>query len=192
MMAYLTRPGFNGGGAVSNRTVLPKRKPPEEVKKRKKINYEKIKQYLGKESQELIERELGFADGGMLVKPSDDGSRPGYASPKGTKTVSLFAETGLDEHRGIQKTTYPSGTVSYRGGFTRTKTGGRQTTPFRSTIAEARADLDAALSQPKLKTQIELQAERGAGNQLDDPKYKKELEKAFKELKTFEEKGSRS
>ena len=189
MMAYLTRPGFNGGGAVSNRTVLPKRKPPEEVKKRKKINYEKIKQYLGKESQELIERELGFADGGMLVKPSDDGSRPGYASPKGTKTVSLFAETGLDEHRGIQKTTYPSGTVSYRGGFTRTKTGGRQTTPFRSTIAEARADLDAALSQPKLKTQIELQAERGAGNQLDDPKYKKELEKAFKELKTFEEKG---
>ena len=64
MMAYLTRPGFNGGGSVSNKNVLPKRKPPEEVKKRKKINYEKIKQYLGKESQELIERELGFADGG--------------------------------------------------------------------------------------------------------------------------------
>ena len=64
MMAYLTRPGFNGGGAVSNRTVLPKRKPAAEVKKRKKINYEKIKQYLGKESQELIERELGFAAGG--------------------------------------------------------------------------------------------------------------------------------
>jgi len=64
MMSYLTRPGFNGGGAVSNRTVLPKRKPQAEVKKRKKINYEKIKQYLGKESQELIERELGFAVGG--------------------------------------------------------------------------------------------------------------------------------
>ena len=42
----------------------PKRKPQAEVKKRKKINYEKIKQYLGKESQELIERELGFAVGG--------------------------------------------------------------------------------------------------------------------------------
>ena len=66
MMAYLTRPGFNGGGAVSNRTVLPKRKPQAEVKKRKKINYEKIKQYLGKESQELIERELGFDDGGRV------------------------------------------------------------------------------------------------------------------------------
>ena len=47
MMAYLTRPGFNsggsvnfnGGGSVSNKNVLPKRKPPEEVKKRKKINY---------------------------------------------------------------------------------------------------------------------------------------------------------
>ena len=65
MMAYLTRPGFNsggsvnfnGGGSVSNKNVLPKRKPTEEVKKRKKINYEKIKQYLGEESRELIERE---------------------------------------------------------------------------------------------------------------------------------------
>jgi len=66
MMAYLTRPGFNGGGSVSNRNVLPKRKPAAEVKKRKKINYEKIKQYLGKESQELIERELGFAQGGAI------------------------------------------------------------------------------------------------------------------------------
>jgi len=64
MMAYLTRPGFNGGGSVSNNTVLPKRKPAAEVKKRKKINYEKIKQYLGKESQDLVERELGFAIGG--------------------------------------------------------------------------------------------------------------------------------
>ena len=64
MMSYLTRPGFNGGGSVSNNTVLPKRKPAAEVKKRKKINYEKIKQYLGKESQDLIERELGFAIGG--------------------------------------------------------------------------------------------------------------------------------
>lgn len=69
MMAYLTRPGFNGGGTVSNRTVLPKRKPAEEVKKRKKINYEKLKQYLGEESRELIERELGFAIGGG-VNPS--------------------------------------------------------------------------------------------------------------------------
>ena len=66
MMEYLTRPGFNGGGSVSNRNVLPKRKPAAEVKKRKKINYEKIKQYLGKESQELIERELGFAQGGAI------------------------------------------------------------------------------------------------------------------------------
>jgi len=39
MMSYLTRPGFNGGGSVSNNTVLHKRKPAAEVKKRKKINY---------------------------------------------------------------------------------------------------------------------------------------------------------
>jgi len=69
MMAYLTRParpGFNGGGSVSNNTVLPKRKPAAEVKKRKKINYEKIKQFLGEESRELIEKELGFDDGGRV------------------------------------------------------------------------------------------------------------------------------
>ena len=72
MMAYLTRPGFNsggsvnfnGGGSVKKKPVLPKRKPAEEVKRRQKINYEKIKQYLGEESQEFIERELGFAIGG--------------------------------------------------------------------------------------------------------------------------------
>ena len=69
MMAYLTRPGFNGGGSVSNRNVLPKRKPAEEVKKRKKINYEKLKQYLGEESRELIERELGLAIGGAVETP---------------------------------------------------------------------------------------------------------------------------
>ena len=63
MMAYLTRPKFNGGGYVKKK-VLPKKKPEEEVKKRQKINYEKIKQYLGEESQEFIERELGFAMGG--------------------------------------------------------------------------------------------------------------------------------
>ena len=80
MMAYLTRPGFNsggsvnfnGGGSVSNKNVLPKRKPPEEIKKRKKINYEKIKQYLGEESRELIERELGFKKGGDVEKRRAD------------------------------------------------------------------------------------------------------------------------
>ena len=67
MMGYLTRPGFNGGGSVKKKPVLPKRKPPEEVKKRQKINYEKIKQFLGEESRELIERELGFKIGGQVI-----------------------------------------------------------------------------------------------------------------------------
>jgi hypothetical protein len=92
MMAYLTRPGFNsggsvnfnGGGSVKNKPVLPKRKPPEEVKKRKKINYEKIKQYLGKESQELIERELGF----------DDGGRVGFADGYGPFEIKQGPEKG--------------------------------------------------------------------------------------------------
>ena len=68
MMSYLTRPGFNGGGSVRNKTVLPKRKPKAEIKRRQKINYEKIKQYLGEESQEFIERELGFKGGGKVKR----------------------------------------------------------------------------------------------------------------------------
>ena len=38
MMAYLTRPGYDKGGKV-----LPKKKPQEEIKRRSKINYEKLK-----------------------------------------------------------------------------------------------------------------------------------------------------
>jgi len=45
MMDYLTGPRerFNGGGSVRNKTVLPKKKPEEEVKKRKIKNFEKVK-----------------------------------------------------------------------------------------------------------------------------------------------------
>ena len=76
MMAYLTRPGFTsggpvnfyGGGSVKKKPVLTQRKTAEEVKRRQKINYEKIKQYLGEESQEVIERELGFKFGGKDKK----------------------------------------------------------------------------------------------------------------------------
>ena len=59
MMAYLTRPGYDKGGKV-----LPKKKPQEEIKRRSRINYEKLKKYLDPESQMFIEKELGFAEGG--------------------------------------------------------------------------------------------------------------------------------
>ena len=93
MMAYLTRPGFNGGGAVSNRNVLPKRKPAAEVKKRKKINYEKIKQYLGEESQEFIERELGFAIGG--------GVNPAQLKQRFMQLVASIPDAEAEEIPGI-------------------------------------------------------------------------------------------
>ena len=56
MMEYLTRPGFNGGGSVRNKTILPKKKPEEEVKKRKIKNFEKAKPALEnpKEVKEMI------------------------------------------------------------------------------------------------------------------------------------------
>ena len=58
MMEYLTRPGFNGGGSVRNKTVLPKKKPEEEVKKRKIKNFEKAKPALEnpKEVKEMIDK----------------------------------------------------------------------------------------------------------------------------------------
>ena len=98
MMAYLTRPGFNGGGSVSNRNVLPKRKPAEEVKKRKKINYEKLKQYLGEESRELIERELGFEKGGSVrenISPmkSGSGNTIGYRVRSRKEGIEKFFST---------------------------------------------------------------------------------------------------
>ena len=58
MMEYLTRPGFNGGGSVRNKTVLPKKKPEEEVKKRKIKNFEKAKPALEnpKEVKEMMDK----------------------------------------------------------------------------------------------------------------------------------------
>jgi len=60
MMDYLTGPRerFNGGGSVKNKTVLPKKKPEEEVKKRKIKNFEKVKGALEnpKEVKEMIDK----------------------------------------------------------------------------------------------------------------------------------------
>ena len=93
MMAYLTRPGFNGGGSVRNKTVLPKRKPAAEVKRRQKINYEKIKQYLEDESQEFIERELGFAVGGRV--------NPAQLKQRFMQLVSSIPDAEAEEIPGI-------------------------------------------------------------------------------------------
>ena len=98
------------------------------------------------------------ADGGQLVAPSVDGSRPGYADKRGIKTVHLINETGNPNHSGIYKTTNTNtGSVSYRGGYTRD---GRKTTKSSSTIKGARELLDKALKIPKGKNVIPLQAEK--------------------------------
>ena len=61
---WLTRPKFNGGGSVKNKEVLPKRKPEEELKKRKKKRFEKLKEYL--ENPEEVEEMLELQDGGSV------------------------------------------------------------------------------------------------------------------------------
>jgi len=130
-----------------------------------------------------------FNDGGMLVKPSDDGSRPGYSGDR--KTIHLVRETGNPNHSGIYKTTNTkTGSVSYRGQFNRRNEGGFKATPSRSTIKQARIDLDEAMANiPKGKSIIELQKERGAGNLLNDKKFINQLEKAFEEVSNLEKKG---
>ena len=126
---------------------------------------------------------------GQLVQPSDDGSRPGYAGDR--KTVHLVRETGNPNHSGIYKTTNTkTGSVSYRGQFNRRNEGGFKATPSRSTIKQARIDLDEAMANiPKGKSIIELQKERGAGNLLNDKKFINQLEKAFEEVSNLEKKG---
>ena len=61
---WLTRPKFNGGGSVKNKEVLPKRKPEEELKKRKKKRFEKLKEYL--ENPEEVEEMLELQEGGIV------------------------------------------------------------------------------------------------------------------------------
>ena len=61
---WLTRPKFNGGGSVKNKEVLPKRKPEEELKKRKKKRFEKLKEYL--ENPEEVEEMLELQNGGNV------------------------------------------------------------------------------------------------------------------------------
>jgi hypothetical protein len=129
-----------------------------------------------------------FANG-QLVQPSNDGSRPGYNGDR--KTVHLVRETGNPNHSGIYRTTNTkTGSVSYRGQFNRRNEGGFQATPSRSTIKQARIDLDEAMENiPKGKSMIELQKEKGAGNLLNDKKFINQLEQALEEVSNLEKKG---
>ena len=130
------------------------------------------------------------AGGGMLVQPGFGGTRQGYADKSGRETVHLVNETGNPNHSGIYRTTnLKTGSVSYRGGYTRRGEGGRKFTKTSSTIKGARADLDKALQIPKGKSVIQLQKERGAGNLLKDEKFMNQLEKAFEEVSGLEKKG---
>ena len=105
---------------------------------------------LDREMFEDFNKRNPLAGGGMLVQPGFGGTRQGYADKSGRETVHLVNVTGNPNHSGIYRTTnLKTGSVSYRGGFTRRGKGGRQTTPTRSTIKQARADLDKALKIPK-------------------------------------------
>ena len=145
---------------------------------------------LDREAFEDFNTRNPMAGGGMLVQPSADGSRPGYADKSGRETVHLVNVTGNPNHSGIYRTTnLKTGSVSYRGGYTRRNEGGRKFTKSSPTIKGARADLDKALQIPKGKSVIQLQKEKGAGNLLNDKKFMNELENAFEEVSKLEKKG---
>ena len=130
MMDYLTRSGIRDQVKFLSEVARPQ-------------------QALDREMFEDANKRLNKAGGGMLVQPGFGGKRQGYADKSGRETVHLVNVTGNPNHRGIYRTTnLKTGSVSYRGGFTRRGKGDRQTTPTRSTIKEARADLDKALKIP--------------------------------------------
>ena len=171
MMDYLTRSGIRDQVKFLSEVARPQ-------------------QALDREMFEDANKRLNKAGGGILVQPSADGSRPGYADKSGRETVHLVNETGNPNHSGIYRTTnLKSGSVSYRGGYTRRNEGGRKFTKSSPTIKGARADLDKALQIPKGKSVIQLQKEKGAGNLLNDEKFMKELENAFEEVAKLEKKG---
>ena len=66
----------------------------------------------------------------------------------------MVKETGNPNHSGIYRTTNTkTGSVSYRGQFNRRNEGGVKVTPSRSTIKEARTDLNEAMKNiPKGKS----------------------------------------
>jgi len=84
---WFTRPKFNGGGSVKNKEVLPKRKPEEELKKRKRKRFEKLKEYL--ENPEEVEEMLELRDGGRINKVPK-----GFVD--GQKFANLLVESGFD------------------------------------------------------------------------------------------------
>ena len=69
MMNYLTGPRerFNGGGSVRNKTILPKKKPEEEVKKRKIKNFEKLRSVL--ENPEEVKKMINKPKRGLVDEP---------------------------------------------------------------------------------------------------------------------------
>ena len=56
MMAYLTRPGFNGGGAVSNRNWYQKENHQKKLKKQKKKTTKILNSILVKNHKSFAKR----------------------------------------------------------------------------------------------------------------------------------------
>ena len=89
MMAYLTRPGFSGGG-----NVLPKKKPKEEAEKvnkaRKEKNFEKVKGALEnpKEVKEMIDKPKR----GLVDEPGSYGGAAGSGIKLTKDEIKLLKE----------------------------------------------------------------------------------------------------
>ena len=82
MMAYLSRPKFNGGGSVGS-FVKPKKKPKEEAEKvnkaRKEKNFEKVKGAL--ENPKEVKEMLDKPKRGLVDEPGK------YSQPPKPKTA---------------------------------------------------------------------------------------------------------
>jgi len=95
MMDYLTGPRerFNGGGSVRNKTILPKKKPEEEVKKRKIKNFEKLRSVL--ENPEEVKKMIDKPKRGLVDEPGSYGGEGSGAKKGVSKPVKSFADQGI-------------------------------------------------------------------------------------------------
>ena len=179
MMEYLTRPGFNGGGSVRNKTILPKKKPEEEVKKRKIKNFEKAKPAL--ENPKEVKKMIDKPKRGLVDEP---GSYAGEQA-KGIYTLDELANLEINPYG-------PDGFKSLvRGGSGKTK---EQINKFNKMLKDSGAELfprkEGGSYKYKIKDMDKLI--KGVTNYaLASPKskpkiftdrYYEEVPKTFKEL----------
>ena len=169
MMAYLTRPAFNGGGSVKNKTVLPKKKPEEEVKKRKIKNFEKAKPALEnpKEVKEMIDKpKRGLVDepGSYSVTAKEQKNINAW-----NKRLKSAIEAGVVKPYEKQPRAVRYKIRQGQNAGLPTKPFGKFTNPIKTQFGTVYSDVDNVLANLTKKSQANVKAwEKATGKKYVD------------------------